>query len=391
MRGFSRRQTIKMMATLPLAGAAAVRVAAAGSPRVGGARILVMDERLWIQVRIGREGPFAFVIDTGSDTNLIHSDLARRLRLKERREGIASGIGGTQRFTYYTADDVAFGTVAVGSIAFAGYAAEQLPIHPEAMGALSAAMLTAADADLDFDALEWRIYPAGRGLRAGFERLPSLIRGSALRGSATPVYVDAGIAGATYRLELDTGAPSQVTLFPRATRRSGLWRTAAPYAPSRHAGIGGRGARARLVRLPEVRLGPIAFDRPLVSLSDPDAPAVGLTDGLLGLGLLERLNLSSDIKGAQLWARRNGRPPRPERYGLSGLWVDEERDRLVVADVSPASPAAEAGLRAGDEIPGVALRDWVRRVGGGPGDVVDVSYRRDGKPATTRITLRPFL
>ncbi|MEA3036498.1 MAG: hypothetical protein QOH04_2270 [Sphingomonadales bacterium] len=389
MRAFGRRTLVKMLASLPLAAASAGY--AAEIRRVGGARILVMDERVWIQVRIRGQGPFSFVIDTGADMNLIRKDLAQRLGLQERHDQLASGVGGTQRFTIYGAPDVAFGNVGVGAIDFSAYDAAELPIHREAMGALSASMLTVADCDLDFEALEWRIYPDGRGDRNGFEALPSSIRGSVRRIGATPVLVDAAIGGRTYRLELDTGSPPQISLFPGATKRSGLWNGDTPYAPIQHSGIGGRGAHGRLVRVPEVRLGTITFERPLISLSDPEAPSVGGADGLLGLGLIQRLNLSSDVKGGRLWAQRNSRPAAPEHYGLSGLWVDAKDGRLVVTDVSPLSPAAAAGLQVGDEIPGVALRDWVRKLAGMPGEVIEVAYERGGKPATARLTLRPYL
>src|SRR3954470_6568126 len=252
----SRRTLLAGLTALPLAGHG--RLAAQG-PRVGGARILLRDDRVWIQVRFGGRGPFTFIIDTGAAINLIRRDVARQLGLPEGRAVHLTGVGGIQQFTLYQARDVALGTTNVGTITFGAYRGEELPIHPEAAGALSASMLTVADSDLDFDAGEWRIYPDGRGERAGFTALPLTIRQSARSPGATPIMVDAALDGATYRVETDTGAPTGLALWAGATRRSGLWRDDRPFAPGRRRGFGGAGARTRLVRAGALRLGDIAF------------------------------------------------------------------------------------------------------------------------------------
>jgi hypothetical protein len=391
-----RRELLQGMALLPglsllplLSSAAAATVPPPQS-RIGAARIVLQDGRLWIQVRFGGRGPYLFIIDTGAFTNLIRKDVARELKLKERGATIMSGVGGTQGVTLYDGADVAFGNIGVGTIAFAGYD-ETLRLHPEAVGALSGSMLTAADCDFDFDALEWRIYPDGRGARDGFELLPSDIRASARRGGAPPVTVDAAIGGETYRLQVDTGAPGQIALFAGATRRSGLWNDGKPFVPIQRRGIGGEGSRGRLVRIPQVRLGNIAFDSPLVSLSDPGQRELIGVDGVLGLELIERMNLSSDVKAGRLWARRNARPPRPERYAMSGVWLEGQGSRVTIASLSPGSPAAEAGLRIGDELTGGTLREWISRLAGRPGATLDIPYTRAGTAGTAHVTLRPYL
>ena len=382
----ARRRLVQMLAAAPLLAEGPL----AAQVRVAGARILVQDDRVWVQVRFGARGPLTFIIDTGAVMNLMERSVVRQLNLRELAPVRMVGVGGVQEFTVYEARDVMIGNAEVGTVRFGAYG-EELPLHPQAGGALSASILTTADSDLDFDTGEWRIHPDGRGERPGFERLASRIDRSASRGGSPRIHVDAEIDGLACRLLVDTGAPGQVILHPGASRRLGLWNDRTPFSPHMLRGIGGEGAQTRLVRGGALSLGGIRFERPLLSLTDPDSRDTQEQDGVLGLQMIEQLNLSTDVGAGRLWAKRNARPPRPERYGISGMWVDERPGGLEIAVVSPASPAAEAGLQVGDWIIGVSLQDLVRRLAGSPGESIEISYQRGGEARTTRLTLRAYL
>jgi serine protease Do len=379
----SRRTLLGALAALPL-----LPGAAGAQGRVAGARIALRDDRMWIEVRFGTRGPFTFIIDTGASMNLIRRDVARQLGLKELGATQLAGTGGREQLTVYEAPDVAFGNVGIGTVRFGAYGSE-MSIHPEAAGALSADMLTVADADLDFDAGEWRIYPDGRGDRAGYVQLPSEIRRSVTQSGAASIFVDATFGGQNLRLEVDTGAPGGLRLSSEAVRRSGLWNGTTPFVPSHSRGIGGVGARSRLVRGGEVRIGAVRVEAPVVALIDPDARSdVG---NLIGIQLLQQMNLSTDIKAGRLWARRNARPVPAPHYNMSGLWAEEKDGRLRVAEISPASPAAEAGLRPGDELTGRTMHEWLDAATGASGQTLAVEYHRGGEARTAKLVLRPYL
>ena len=385
----SRRNLLQMAAAAPLFAPAMLR--AQDMSRIAMAPILVRDQRLWIPVHIAGRGPYDFIIDTGAFTNLISQELADGLDLhRTGRLGMA-GLGGGRIYAAYRAPDVMLGEVRVGALTFAAYDQEDVRIHPGARGALSAAVMTVADTDLDFDAGLWRLHLDGRTDRTGYEALPSRIFAEGHDTGAAKIRVDVEIDGETYDLVLDTGSPGEIMLDAAATRRSRLWNATATFVPHRRAGLGGDGGRARLVRGGGARIGGMAFDRPIVSITDPASRTVLDADGLLGIGLIERMNLSTDIAGRRLWAKRNARPPRPERYGMSGLWLAEQGRGLVVEEVGTGSPAAVAGIRPGDRIGEGSLSEWIRRLGGRPGDTVEIPVQRGGERRTVALTLREYL
>lgn len=358
--------------------------------RLAIAPIHVRDARVWIPVRFGNSAEtHQFIIDSGAFSHLMNEALARQLDL--RRVGMlrGSGIGGPARLPAYRAPDVSVGEVRVGQMIFAAY---QPPfLHPQAGGALSAAVMTVADTDLDFDAGLWRLHLDGRSDRAGFELLPSTIRSEGPGHGAPEILVDMDIDGERYRLKADTGAPGEILLHPSGTRRSRLWNAATPFSPTRISGIGGDGGKARIVRVSRASLGGIAFERPLITLGDPEERQHSEWDGLLGIGLLHRLNLSTEVRARRLWAKRNAQPPRPERYGMSGLWLEARRDGVEIVELSPASPAAEAGLRIGDRLVDGSLQEWIRRLAGRPGTRIEIPMRRGEEARTVTLTLREYL
>lgn len=384
-----RRTLLAALAAAPFFAPSAAR--AQDMSRVAMAPIAVRERRVWMPVGFGTGKAHWFILDTGAFMNMMRDDLAKTLGLRRQGSIAVGGLGGADRFHAFRAPDVSLGDVKVGSLLFAAYG-RGLFLHREAEGLLSAALVTVADTDLDFDEGLWRLHLDGRRDRSGFEKLPSTIRAPGLDSGAAKIFVDAEMDGRSYRLLVDTGSPGDILLGPAAARTSGLWNGTTPYAPHRIGGIGGDGGAARLVRGGTVRLGGIAFERPLVSLTDPDQSRKMDADGLLGIGLIQRMNLSTDVAARSLWAKRNAQPPRPERYGLSGLWLAEKGGGVVVQEVGTGSPAAQAGLRRGDRLVDEAsLGEWIDRLGGRPGERVEIRWRRGGESGTARLVLAEYL
>ena len=176
-------------------------------------------------------------------------------------------------------------------------------------------------------------------LWSAMEQLPSRIHPLADGQGAPKIEVTAQIDGRAYRLHVDTGAPGQIALWGNAVGRSGLWNESIPFAPMQRRGIGGAGARGRLVRAQKVRFGSIEFDRPILSLSRPQIGPSEI-DGVLGIRLLQQMNIATDIRTRRVWAMRNAQPAPGRR-----LWPERPLARGAAAAswsvdvVSPSQPS----------------------------------------------------
>lgn len=347
-------------------------------------RILVEDGRVWIAAKIGDKGPFFFIVDTGGYMSLIDDAFAKSMGFHKMagRQGV--GIGGVSDYSWYNAGTVTLASgIRFPNMLFAGM--RERPAK-DAVGTFGAGLFTSYDSDLDFAKGEWRAYPDGRPNFDGMEKLKS--RFTDPRGGER-IIADATLDGFEGDFLLDTGAPGQVSLYGRASAKSGLWNATQPYAPYHASGVGKARVPGRIVRAKQLRIGSFAFDNPMVRLSEPGTPT-GQNDGIIGLQMLSRLHLSTDVSQKVVWASRNDAPaPRPS-YQLSGLWLDEEGGRVTIADVGTGSPAAMAGLKKGDVVIG-EIRALIALTNGPPRKPVTLTIERGGKRQDVSYTLAPWL
>jgi hypothetical protein len=346
--------------------------------------IVMEDGRVWIAASI-KDKPYLFVVDTGAFISLIDEGFAQSLRLNSM-EGFKSiaGVGGVSQRSWYNAGEVKLASgIRFPNMLFAGI--RQRP-SPDAVGTFGAGLFTTYDSDLDFAKGEWRAYPEGRENFDGLVRLKSRFTTG---GGGSLIVAEASVDGFTGDFVLDTGSSGEVSLDSRASAKSGLWNDARPYAPVRSRGIGPGSVPGRLVRGGRMKIGRFVFERPLVKLSAPGAESFR-EDGIIGLTTLGRLNLTTDVSKGVLWAAPNEQPVVEERYPLSGLWLEQTGQRVIVRDVGTGSPAAAAGLREGDVLLG-ELPMLIARISGRAGKEVTVTLDRGGTHQDVRFTLAAYL
>lgn len=365
-----------------------------GAPgnRVIVSRIGLVDGRVVMPITIGGKGPYLFLIDTGGATSMIEDELARELKLQVTGTVSARGIGGRAMLGTYMARDVVFGGGArQATVSMAGMAGG---FGARVRGALAAGMLTAVDGDLDIEAGQWRVYPDGRPDRSGFVKIEKAIRSNMNdRNRASPrLYGEVAVNGQAFDCLLDTGAPGAISLSYDHGRRLRLWDDARPFAPQGSSGIGGSGGIGRIVRADHAEFGGVRFERPLVLVRGPQDGSRGQHDGIVGLSLLRRFNLSTDVRAKALWVQPHGDTKSvQERYGLSGLWLERKGEEVRVAAVGTGSPAAGAGVAVNDQIIGLDFGAAIAKISGKPGQVVELNVAGASGSRVVKLTLQPFL
>ena len=69
----------------------------------------------------------------------------------------------------------------------------------------------------------------------------------------------------------------------------------------------------------------------------------------IGSGLLKRFVVTFDYSRQRIYFARHARSGEADRFDRSGLWINRDRAGYRIDGVVNGSPAAEAGLREGDD------------------------------------------
>lgn len=368
---------------LPLAGRA---LAQADGPITS--KIALVGTRVLMAAKVGATGPYFFALDTGGDLSLIDTAFAKKLGMKEVRGLTMAGVGGRLDDPWFNAGDLTLANgMRLPQMLFAGMRGG---LGHEVVGSFGAGLFTSFDSDLDFAKGEWRAWLKGRPDREGWTMLESRFTGRFNMPSR--IMIDASLDSFSGEFLADTGAPTMVSLSGPAAKSSGLWNDSRPFAPAVATGIGRGGMARRIVRVDKLKIGKFTFERPLVSLATPGAGEVYDHDGLIGLPVLARLNLSTDVKSRTLWAQPSGvEPVHTPGYSRAGLWLSERDGRVVVADVGTGGPAKDAGVQIGDVVPGMTLPMAIRSIGGPNGREVTLKLERGGATREVKFKLAEYL
>ena len=257
--------------------------------------------------------------------------------------------------------------------------------------------------EVDFDRAVMRVHDRARfAIPAGATVLPArLLAGKPIvettirtrNGASRPaaMVLDFGMAG-TVRL---------TTRFTDANRMvDAVGRVVASRAES---GLGGA-LESAIGRLTSLSLGPIEVREPVVSLARErtGGDAAPPYDGLIGIGVLRRFRVYFDLAQSRVMLAPTSHTTQPFVYAPSGATfapLGAGMRGLVVGAVSPGTPAANAGLRVGDRVLGVASRsaerwtrrDWQDAIDASDGRPLDVSVSRGGRSVRLRLAVPRLL
>lgn len=218
-------------------------------------------DRLTVPVRIGADGPFQFLIDTGSERTVLSRSLAERLRLPPGGRAIVLGIAGPLPVDLVEVDEVT-----LGRRSFYGLSAPLLDAaHIGADGIIGLDGLQEQRVLLDFQqgimAVDDRHALGGDG---GFE---IVVR--ARRRSGQLIMTNAVVDGVRADVVIDTGAQMSIAnpALLRHLARRRQPKTAALLS------VTGQQIAAQMVVVRSMKLGSLVFGN--VALAVADSPTFG--------------------------------------------------------------------------------------------------------------------
>jgi hypothetical protein len=228
-------------------------------------------KRVGVPVYLNGQGPFEFVVDTGSNVSVVSTEVAEACRLPEAGQAVVHGILSAEPATL-----VGVGRFRVGKVVSAGLRLPRVQrSRVGADGILGLDMLRGRQIVLNFRNQTFEIAASDTGVQMGVGRNSRLaapgepVTVPARFRSGQLVIIDAEAVGQEVTAFLDSG--SQVTVANRATRNATLARRpelADRLIHSELMSATGQRAPAEFGPLPGLRLGGMSVEAPLVAFAD---------------------------------------------------------------------------------------------------------------------------
>jgi hypothetical protein len=353
-----RNRGLMFAGLLTLCGCAPVFAAAAPTQVVSDAKTEftlpfdLVDNRVFVEVRLNGRGPFHFLLDTGAGGLTVSVDVAQQLGLHVGDAGEGQGVG--EKTVHAGRAQIA--QLQIGDLAFADMETNVMDLSdaPQVFGTkpfdgiiglpVFERMVVKHDyvnRVLTFTAPDKFDY-AGAGVIVRFER-PRQI----------PV-VAASLDGVAGNFGVDTGARSSLLLYgPFCAQNNLQEKYGAKLEGVTGWGIGGP-VRSLLARAGTLQMGEVTVRDLVIRLS---AQKTGLTTsaamaGLIGPDVLAQFDVTFDYSRTRIIFEKNKNYGRRDSYDRAGIWMGQAPDgkHFTVVDVIPGGPGADAGVKPGDQI-----------------------------------------
>jgi hypothetical protein len=308
----------------------------------------LLNNHIYLEVRLNGKGPFLFLCDTGG-ANVLTPALAAELGLTPMGAVQGRGVGEkSEDVGFVKMDSITVGEVTLKDQLFAVFPLESF----------SAVEGVPQSGLIGYEVFKRFVAKVSYG-----ESLLTLLLPGAFTyegsGTVLPFHfdgripqVEGSIDGIPGKFDIDTGSRASLTLLAPFVEAHGLVERLAP----RFEGVTGWGvggpARGLMTRAKSLRLGDIAIENPVAELSLQKKGA--FTDtyvaGNVGAGLLKKFDIVFDYGRQQMIFEPNTNASKPDVYDRSGMWVNKPDSVFQVVDVIKGGPAEKAGLEAGEAI-----------------------------------------
>ncbi len=308
----------------------------------------LINNHIYINAKLNGRGPFHLLCDTGG-ANIVTPEVAAKLGLE--LQGAIQGRGVGEK-----SEDVSLTRIEKLQVGDATLSNQLFAVFP--LASLAKVEGAPCDGLVGYEVFKRFVVRVDYGQSRLTLTLPSAF---SYEGDGVVVpfifnghipQVEGAIDGIPGKMDIDTGSRASLDLLAPFVAKHDL---EAHYAPEFEAttgyGIGGP-ARSLVTRARVLELGGVEVKDVVTELSTQTQGA--FTDpyvaGNVGAGVLKRFNLVFDYGKQHIVFERNANDAKPDVYDRSGMWINLSEGGFEVLDVVPGGPAAEAGLKVGDEI-----------------------------------------
>ncbi len=309
----------------------------------------VIDNRIFVDMKLNGKGPFHFIFDSGAGA-IVTPELAKELGLKIEGTSQSGGAGektvdtGNTKVAEMQVGSVRLTDQPFGVISFAD--AKYVFGTARVDGVIGDEVLRRYVVKIDYERNRLTfVQPSEFVYRGSGTILPIQ------RPRLIPI-VEGEVDGIAGKFGIDTGARSSLILYGPFVEGNNL---VAKYQPKVEGitgwGIGGP-IRSQVARINLLKLGAVEVRSVVTrfSLQKSGALTSSAMAGLVGPDVLKQFNVTFDYSRERMILEKNKNYGTPDTFDRAGMWLGQDGKIFEVIDVIKDSPAAEAGIKAGDHI-----------------------------------------
>jgi len=308
----------------------------------------LINNHIYVQVKLNGKGPFRILCDTGG-ANIITPTVAKELGVKS--EGALQGRGVGEK-----SEDIGLAKLETLQVGDATLSNQLFAVYPmESFASVEGVDIPGligyevfkrfvVKVDYEHNILTLTV-PSAFAYQGNGTKLPFVF-------NAHIPQVDGSIDGIAGKFDIDTGSRSSLDIMKPFVEKHDL---VAKYNAKIEAvtgfGVGGA-ARSLLARAQVLQLGSVEVHNPVTELSVQEKGAFisPYVAGNVGAGVLKRFNITFDYAHQELILEPNTNYGKPDVFDRSGMWVNQGAGAFEVMDVTAGGPAAAAGIKVGDKI-----------------------------------------
>ena len=315
------------------------------------------NRHILIKVSINNSAPLWFIFDTGDKVAIVDSARARSLGLNLQGEINVGGAGeGSLKGSYVR--DASLSVVGAGGhpqpVAFALPLTGMAPkFGHDIDGIIGADFIKEFVVEIDYEARVMRLHDKEKFVYSGAgEILPV----SFINGGHPTIPAEITVAGREPlkgKFMVDVGSGGSLMLNRPFVEQENL--LAATPKTIKLIGAGGAGGKvaARVGRLRALKIGKLQIDEPVTAFSEDKGGAFGnsQTQGNIGYQILSKFEIFLDYGRERMILEPNAsfkNPIGPASPGVAIVAEGSDYKMFRITELLEDSPAAEAGLKAGD-------------------------------------------
>ena len=309
---------------------------------------------VWVRVSVNGRPPADFLVDTGASVTVIDSVYAAAIGLKSEGKLQASGAGAAGGAALTRVDSLRVEGPNGDGVALAGQNVAVLSLSPylspfffrDVAGVLGYDFISRFVLDVDFDRAVLTLHDPHRFVYGG-------------AGKSVPLTLAGNIPVVKARIDdryegefrLDIGSGSTVDLHGPFVTRHGLLEKAAVRHQVQGGGFGGSFATT-VTRMKKMEIGPFTWNEPMVLFSGATTGGLASEDfaGNIGNHILERFRVTFDYERRVVHLEPGARFQQRDYFTSSGMRLGRVDGKALALEILPGSPAADAGMRIGDQV-----------------------------------------